>query len=72
MTKHLTALLTKLKLIYIFVIPDIRAQEQTRFKKTYLVMIYERLRSYPHLPYQLANNGINCYDTKLSKYQQIL
>ena len=41
---------------------------QTRFKKTYLCMIYERFRRYSHLPHQVANNGINCYDTKLSKY----
>ena len=45
---------------------------QTRFKKTYLFMIYERFRRYSHLPHQVANNGINCYDTKLSKYQNIL
>ena len=44
---------------------------QTRFKKTYLFMIYERFRIYSHLPHQVANNGINCYDTKLSKYQNI-
>ena len=42
---------------------------QTRFKKTYLFMIYERFRRYSHLPHLVANNGINCYDTKLSKYQ---
>ena len=40
---------------------------QTRFQKKYLFMIYERFRGYSHLPYQVANNGINCYDTKLSK-----
>ena len=49
-----------------FVIPDIRTQ--TRFKKTYLFMIYERFRRYSHLPHQVANNGINCYDAKVSKY----
>ena len=35
-------------------------------------MIYERFRRYSHLPHQVANNGINCHDTKLSKYQNIL
>ena len=35
-------------------------------------MIYERFRRYSHLPHQVANNGINYYDTKLSKYQNIL
>ena len=42
---------------------------QTRFKKTYLFMIYERFRRYSHLPHQVANSGINYYYTKLSKYQ---
>ena len=32
-------------------------------------MIYERFRRYLHLLHQVANNGINCYDTKLSKYK---
>ena len=32
-------------------------------------MIYEGFWRYSHLPHQVANNGINCYDTKLSKYQ---
>ena len=45
---------------------------QTRLKKTYLFMIYERFRRYSHLPHQVANNSINCYDTKLSKYQKKL
>ena len=41
--------------------PDIRAQKtQTRFKKTYLFIIYERFRKYSRLPHQVANNGINC------------
>ena len=35
-------------------------------------MIYERFRRYSHLPHQVANNGISCYNTKLSKYQNIL
>ena len=35
-------------------------------------MIYERFRRHSHLPHQVANNGINCHDTKLSKYQNIL
>ena len=35
-------------------------------------MIYERFRRYSHLPHQVANNSINCHDTKLSKYQNIL
>ena len=50
-----------------YVIPDVQAQ--TRFYKTYLFMIYGRFRRYSHLPHQVANNGINCYDTKLSKKQ---
>ena len=45
---------------------------QTLFKKTYLFMISERSRRYSHLPHQVANNGINCYDAKLSKHQNIL
>ena len=45
---------------------------QTRFKKTYLFMIYERFRRYSHLSHQVANNGKNCYNTKLSKYQNML
>ena len=45
---------------------------KTRFQKSYLFMIYERLRRYSHLPHQVANNGINCYDTKLSKYKKKL
>ena len=32
-------------------------------------MIDERYRSYSHLPYQVANNNINCYYRKLLKYQ---
>ena len=32
-------------------------------------MIYKRFQRYSHLPHQAANNGINCYDTKLSKYK---
>ena len=35
-------------------------------------MIYERFRRYSHLPHQVANNGINCYDTKISKYKKKL
>ena len=35
-------------------------------------MIYERFSRYSHLPHPAANNGINFYDTKLSKYQSIL
>ena len=35
-------------------------------------MIYERFRAYSHLPHRVANNGINCYDTKLSKYRNFL
>ena len=31
-------------------------------------MIFELFRRYSHLPHQVANNGINCCDTKLSKY----
>ena len=49
-----------------FIIPEIRAQK--RLKKTYLLMIYERFRRYSHLPHQVANNNINRYYTKLSKY----
>ena len=30
---------------------------QTRFKKAYLIMIYERFRRYLDLPHQVANNG---------------
>ena len=44
------------------------SKTQTRFKKKNLFMIYERFRRYSHLPHQVANNGIDCYDTKLSKY----
>ena len=40
---------------------------QTRFKKTYLFMINDRFQRYSHLPHQVANIGINCYDTRLSK-----
>ena len=35
-------------------------------------MVDERLRRNSHLPHQIANNGINCYDTKLSKYRYFL
>ena len=65
---HLTTYILYFGKSFAFMIPDIRAHKQTRFKKTYLFMIYERLRSYSHLPYQVANNGINCYDIKRSKY----
>ena len=41
------------------------------FKK-HLFMIDERFRRYSHLPHQVANDGINCYCTKLSKYQNFL
>ena len=55
------------------IIPDIRAQKHKHaLKKTNLFIIYERFRRNSHLPHQVANNGINCYDTKLSKYQIIL
>ena len=54
---------------FILIIPDIRAQRHKHALKTYLFMIYERFLRYSHLPHQVANNGINCYDTKLSKYQ---
>ena len=50
--------------------PDIRAQKYKHaLKKTYLFMIYERFLRYSHLSHQIANNGINCYDTNISKYQ---
>ena len=51
------------------IIPDIRAQKHA-LKKTYLFMIYVRFRKYSHLPHQVANNGINCYDIRLSKYKK--
>ena len=35
-------------------------------------MIYERFQRYSHLPHQVANDDINCYDAKLSKYQCFL
>ena len=35
-------------------------------------MIYERFRRYSYLSHQVVSNGINCYDTRLSKYQNIL
>ena len=41
---------------------------QARFKKIYLFMIYKIFHRYSHLPHQVANNRINCYDTNLSKY----
>ena len=50
----------------------ISTKTQTCFKIAYLFMIYERFQSYSHLPHQVANNGINCYDTKLSKCPKIL
>ena len=40
-------------------------------KKTFFFMNYERFRRYSHLPHQVANNNINCYYTKLSKYQNL-
>ena len=49
-------------------IPDIRTQKHKHALNKYLFMIYDRFRRYSHLPYHVANNGINCYDTKLSKY----
>ena len=54
---------------FAFIISDIGAQEHKHALITYLFMIYERFRRYSHFPHQVANNGINCYDTKLSKYQ---
>ena len=38
---------------------------KTRLKK-HLFMIDERFQRYSHLPYQVANNDINCY-TKISQ-----
>ena len=35
-------------------------------------MIYERFRRYSHLPHQVVNNDINCYDTKKSKTKRHL
>ena len=56
----------------VLVIPDIRAQKHKHAFKKHLFMIYERFRRYSHLPHQVANNGINWYDTKLFKYLIIL
>ena len=46
-----------------------RAQKHKHAFKTYFFMIYERFQRYSHLPHQVSDNGINCYDTKLSKYK---
>ena len=66
---------------HIFVIPDIQEQKHkhafgilsmTVFVKIYLFMIYEHFKRYSQLPHQVANNGMNCYDTMLSKYPKKL
>ena len=35
-------------------------------------MIYDRLRGYSHLPHQVANNGISCYDANGSFHAYII
>ena len=51
----------------LFIIPDIRAQKRKHALKRHLFMIYERFRGYSHLPHQVANDGINCYDENFGK-----
>ena len=46
--------------------PDIRAKKIKHALRKHLFIIDERFQRYLHLPHQVANNGINCYDTKLS------